>query len=427
MQVQHSTSFYQNFGGINFMDAHFRNMKLEASITQHLGTRSMLAEYSYSRVIKSLFYNFSIGGEVLDDLNTLKKQLSDHPYLKICSPDTVEYVSQELKQENTVITTDKGVKHHFNESDSFNQLLPTLCLQGGILNSREAYTLDYDGHIVENEKADNAFTYKGTEGYYPVLASIKKLPVYMQNRNGNTPESFKQLDAIKKALAGCKANGIRVGKFRADACGYEKDTLNYLEAQNIIYHIRAEMNAGLRIALEDEPEWQPAYLGIRKVEVCSIEEKLFGEDKYRRLVAYRVKAAGQLSIDDTNGYRYYAIVTNDENTDIAECIKFYNQRGCEGEHHFKELDYDFGWNKLPFDNMPMNTVYMYATLVSYLFFNIFKKLFSTKISFVNTTMRLKNFTLHFVTLTAKWIKTARQYVLRIFTDKDYAPIYANTV
>jgi hypothetical protein len=336
-------------------------------------------------------------------------------------------VSEDLKQENTVITTDKGVKHHFNELDNFNQLLPALCVQGGILNSREQYTLDYDGHIVENEKADNAFTYKGTERYYPVLASIKKLPVYMQNRKGNTPESFKQLDALKKALAGCKANGIRVGKFRADACGYEKDTIDYLEAQNIIYYIRAEMNAGLRIALEDEPEWQPAYLGVRKVEVCSIDEKLFGENKYRRVVAYRVKATGQLSIEDTNGYRYYAIVTNDENTDTAECIKFYNQRGCEGEHHFKELDYDFGWNKLPFDNMPKNTVYMYATLIAYLFFNIFKKFFSGKISFVNTAMRLKNFTLHFVTLTAKWIKTARQYVLRIFTDKDYAPIYANTM
>jgi len=44
-----------------------------------------------------------------------------------------------------------------------------------------------------------------------------------------------------------------------------------------------------------------------------------------------------------------------------EVITFYNQRGCEGEHHFKELDYDFGWSKLPFDNIEMNTTLIPST------------------------------------------------------------------
>ena len=68
----------------------------------------------------------------------------------------------------------------------------------------------------------------------------------------------------------------------------------------------------LRIALEDEREWTAALLGERKVEVCSIEEKLFGSDGYRRIVAYRYKVKGQLSLEDgRDGYRYYAIVTHD--------------------------------------------------------------------------------------------------------------------
>jgi len=93
------------------------------------------------------------------------------------------------------------------------------------------------------------------------------------------------------------------------------------------------MSGGLRIALEDEPEWQPVILNNKKVEVCSIEEKLFGSQTYRRIVAYRYKVKGQLTIDDTNGYRYYGVVTNDT-ADALSCIEFYNQRGCEGEHHF---------------------------------------------------------------------------------------------
>src|SRR5947208_1100765 len=83
------------------------------------------------------------------------------------------------------------------------------------------------------------------------------------------------------------------------------------------------------------------------------------------------------------------------------CIAFYNHRGCEGEHHFKELDHDFGWNKLPFDNLGTNTVYMYMTVVAYLLFNVFKMRYAKRCSFVRVEMRLKNFILQFVTLTAK--------------------------
>jgi hypothetical protein len=422
MQVEVKHSFYQSFGGINFMNADFQRLGLNKIITQHLGLRNLTAVYSYADVLKTLFYMFSIGGDVLDDLNILREQLQDQPALKACSPDTVEYVCQELRQPTREVITDKGVKHLINEHDDFNRLLPALSLMGDTLNTSQASTLDYDGHIVENTKADNACNYKQTEGYYPVVLSINKLPVYIQNRNGNTPESYDQLNLIRKTVTRCEELGLQLKKFRADACCYEKETIEFLEQNSFTYYIRAEMSGGLRIALEDEPEWQPVILNNKKVEVCSIEEKLFGSQTYRRIVAYRYKVKGQLTIDDTNGYRYYGVVTNDT-ADALSCIEFYNQRGCEGEHHFKELDHDFGWNKLPFDNMEMNTVYLYATAIAYLLFNIFKKQYAAKTKMVQVQMRLKNFILHFVTLTAKWIKTGRRYILKIFTTKDYSPLF----
>lgn len=423
MQVQINPTFYQSFGGINFMENDFRHNVLPKLIDESLGLRNLTAQYSYSDVIKSLFYMFSIGGNVLDDLNTLRGQLKDQPSLKACSPDTVEYVCQELRQSTREIVTDDGVKHQINDHDSFNKLLPALSLHGGTLNTKESYTLDYDGHTVENTKTDNARNYKQAEGYYPVVLSIQKLPVHIQNRNGNTPESYDQLSLISKTVNQCRSLALKLKKFRADACCYEKKTVEYLEQNELIYYIRAEMNKGLRIALEDETEWEPVTLNNKKVEVCSIEEKLFGSKTYRRVVAYRYKIKGQLNIDDVNGYRYYAVVTNDTD-EAAECIKFYNQRGCDGEHHFKELDHDFGWKKLPFDNMEMNTVYMYAAAICYLLFNIFKKSYAVKTDFVKAQMRLKNFILHFVTLPARWIKTGRCHVLKIFTTKNYYPLFS---
>jgi hypothetical protein len=178
------------------------------------------------------------------------------------------------------------------------------------------------------------------------------------------------------------------------------------------------MSAGLRIALEDETDWEPAMLNYKNVQVCAIDYQVFDQKKFRRIVAYRTKVTGQLTIDQSDGYEYHAILTNDEG-DPLEIINFYNHRGCEGEHHFKELDHDFGWRKLPFDTLEMNTVYMYATTIAYLLFNVFKHYYAAKLDFVKPQMRMKNFTLHFVTLVAKWVKKSRQNILKIYTKKNY--------
>lgn len=427
MQVQVKPAFYQSFGGINFIEADFNALNFKTLITQHLGSRSHQAFYSYSDVIKHLLLMFTIGGDVLDDLHTLKAQLEDHPHLSICSPDTVEYVCNQLKTTTICQLTDKGVQHFINEHEGFNKLLAAISVAGATLNTKDAYTLDYDGHILENTKGDNACNYKHTRSYYPVVCSINKLPVYMQNRNGNTPESYGHLRIVQQAITHCQTLQLKMVKFRADACCYEQKTLEWLEQNNIIYYIRADMNASLRIALEDEPQWQVAMLGYRKVEVCSITEKLFGtKEVERRIVAYRYKAEGQLSLveDGREGYRYYAVVTNDHHSSAQQCIAFYNQRGCEGEHHFRDLDYDFGWNHLPFDNLAANTIYMYMTVVAYLLFHVFKLRYAKRCSFVRVEMRLKNFILHFVTLTAKWIKTGRRHILKLFTYKDYSAVWS---
>lgn len=424
MQVQVNPTFYQSFGGINFIEEDIKRINFNSLVSETLGSRSLLAQYSYGDLLKNIFYSKLIGGDVLDDLNVLKGQLQDHPHLKIASPDTIEYAFQKLVQPTRTEATTMGKEHSINEHKGFNTLLTKLCKQTGLLKRSKEYMMDYDGHILDNTKEDNATTYKYTEGYYPVVCSINKLPVYIQNRNGNTPESYGQKKIIAAALQQCKAEAITVNQFRADACCYEKDTLEYLEGNHITYYIRAEQNENLRIALEDENEWEPAMLNHCKIEVCSIEEELFGQKKPRRIVAFRRKLSdGQTTIFDRNGYRYSAVVTSDIRSTPMEVIEIYNQRGCDGEHHFKELDEDFCWNKLPFNNFGLNTIYLYATAVAYLLFVYIKQKYSAVLNFVDSSMRLKNFILHFVTLTAKWIKSGRRWILKIFTVKNYMPVF----
>jgi hypothetical protein len=103
----------------------------------------------------------------------------------------------------------------------------------------------------------------------------------------NTPESYDQKNIIETAINTCRQKGIMINAFRADACCYQKDTIEYLESENITYYIRAENCLRLIDALADEPDWQTVMMGYRKVEVCSVHETVLG--KYRRVVAYRYK------------------------------------------------------------------------------------------------------------------------------------------
>lgn len=257
MQVKQKETFIQSFGGLNFIHNYLKANNFSGLALSHLGNRNATARYSYGDLLSQLFFIAAIGGDTLDESNYLKYQLQDHPDLKIASPDTIEYAFQELRQPKPTlkVTSASGAIHQINGHSGFNELLVTLGKKF-LFSADGSYMMDYDGHTLENTKADNAFTYKQTEGYYPVVCSINKMPVYMQNRNGNTPEGYGQKTVIETAINNCKGKNISINAFRADACCYEKSTIEYLESLSITYYIRAENCRSLMDALTDEPNWQ---------------------------------------------------------------------------------------------------------------------------------------------------------------------------
>lgn len=97
----------------------------------HFGEQSSNTVYSYADILRQHFYTTSIGGEVLDDYILLKQQLQNHPFLKIDSPDAIEYVFQELKQATTTVKSPSGTLHAVNEYYGFNSLLPALYALSG--------------------------------------------------------------------------------------------------------------------------------------------------------------------------------------------------------------------------------------------------------------------------------------------------------
>ena len=101
-----------------------------------------------------------------------------------------------------------------------------------------------------------------------------------------------------------------------------------------------------------------------------------------------------------------------------DIITFYNERGAS-EKNFDIQNNDFGWSHLPFSFMAENMVFMMVTAMLKNFYLYLVHHISEKVKPLKKTSRLKAFILHFVSVPAKWVRTGRQNVLNLYTNKAY--------
>ena len=101
-----------------------------------------------------------------------------------------------------------------------------------------------------------------------------------------------------------------------------------------------------------------------------------------------------------------------------DIITFYNKRGAS-EKNFDIQNNGFGWSHLPFSFMAENMVFMMVTAMLKNFYLYLVRHISDKVKPLKKTSRLKAFILHFVSVPAKWVRTGKQNVLNLYTNKTY--------
>jgi hypothetical protein len=187
-KVKQSNKNVTPYGGLNFIYDVISRSGIDSYLDGQIGCRSILAQYSYSDVVLSLLGNTLTQGSFIADLEVMKAKFSEQVFHKIPSPDTVEYACQELKQPTIVRTTPKGVVHELNYINRFNETLIALAVKTKQLKvGKGGYTLDFDNVVIENQKQDAKLSYKMVKGYHPNIAFIGRIPVHIENHNGNTP------------------------------------------------------------------------------------------------------------------------------------------------------------------------------------------------------------------------------------------------
>jgi hypothetical protein len=421
-EVTNSEKKVSPFGGINFIYQAVLKKGLPEFLNNELVYRGICAKYTHSDVVLSLFTKSLTQGTRLSDLETVKAKLAGQQFSPIPSPDTVEYVCQRLKQSNQVKTTIDGIVHELNYDNRLNVLLIRLAVKCNQLkpSDKQGYILDYDNVVIENEKQDARFSYKKTKAYHPGFAFIGRIPVHIENRNGNTPAGYGQKETIGRCLVNLHKEGIRVSAFRGDSASYQKEVIELMARQGIKFYIRMQDFKGIRETFADLKDWQAVRINEQKKEVCSTGYKFKGSDKtYRVVVTRTLKKSNQLDAFEGRDYHYQAIITNDNDKSEQEVIGFYNQRGDSEKSNCYLLN-DFNLSHLPFMDMDTNTVYMYLMAMCATLFEWIKQvLVANKTLGISIAMRAKAVCFRYIVVACCWVSHARKTVIRVFSKQRY--------
>lgn len=424
-KIQQKNEKITAFGGIFFVLDKFDSI-LSSVIDSHLGLRSKLIGYQYSEIIRAIFSVFYCGGNCIEDLNMyLKEVLTERPHTRVPSADTVLRGIEELATDNKSYKAEKtGNIYEFNTAERLNQLLIKLLLTTGQLTEGGEYDVDFDHQFIEAEKYDSKRTYKGFDGYSPGVFTIGGLIAYLENRDGNCNVRFKQAETLHRFFMMMDSFGIHVRSFRADCGSYGEDIVKEVMKHADKFYIRAEHYPGLYERVKRQTGWTTVEIGFQQYEVQSFPFDNFEGVRHCRLVVQRQRKQKGEQLDIFDGeYTYRSILTNDWDMTDEGIILHYNKRGA-AERVFDCQNNDFGWAHLPKSFMNQNTVFLLITAMAANFYRyivalpLMEKLFAVKV-----TDRVKSFLFRFIAVPAKWIKTARQYKLNIYSNKPYNIIW----
>lgn len=409
------------FGGLNFIYEAISRSGIGNFIDKQIGYRSKSAEYSHSDIVFSLFGNTLTQGSFVADLEVLKQKYSEQFFHKIPSPDTVEYVCQKLKQPNIIKLGPTGIKHELNYDNKFNKTLIGLALKTKqLIAGEQGYIMDFDNVVMENEKQDAKLSYKKTKGYHPNIAFIGRIPVHIENHNGNTPARFEQKETLVRCFDNLDNDNIKIEHFRGDSASYQIDVIAELEKRVKFFYIRMMNFEDIRQECAKIKEWKTIRINNHKKEVATIYYQPGNCDKAYRIVVTRHKRKdGQIDLLSGCAYTYQGIITSNEQASEQTVIEFYNARG-DSENSNCYLLNDFNLHHLPFPDMDTNTVYMYLMAMCATLFEWVKEiLIRNKTKAITMSMRTKTVCFHYITVASTFIKHSRKIICKVFSTENY--------
>lgn len=413
------------FGGLNFVLEEFEKQRIGKLLEQSLPQLPIQSKYSWKDILYSFWSIYFCGGDCIEDLGgNFNNHLSSNPFTKVPSPDRVLDRFKQLSSPKSLFKSPRGIVHHeFGINENLNRLNINILKNLRSL-AKSNLTLDYDNTIIFTNKSDSATTYKKAYGYQPGVGIIGKNIIYVENRNGNCNPRTLQEDTLNRMFSLLNEYNIKITNFRADSGSYLYEAIKIADKNTDHFYIKTRMSNVIANAISEIDKWKKV---VADNEVLYRGETWYTpfirahrDSKHKstlktyRLVVTKIERKDkQINAFTNEAFLYSAIITNDSSKDLDQVVDFYNQRGTT-EKEFDVLKNDFGWNNLPFSKLEQNTVFLIFTAICRNLYKYVIDAFSSRYKGLKPKFRIKKFIFRFITIPAKWIKTARQYKLRVY-------------
>jgi hypothetical protein len=307
-------------------------------------------------------------------------------------------------------------------------------------------TLDMDATLVETQKSDALWCYKGYRAYQPfnIWWSEQGLVLHTEFRDGNVPAGFEQKRVLEEAI-GCLPKGVKKVRMRSDTAGYEHELLKYCDRGDNKWCGRIEFTVGCDVSPEfkkavgeiEEEDWTPLMkrersgelreTGRQWAEVCFVPNAI-GHSKHGpayRYVAIRERMQDQLMLPgmeqdekdlpfqtllkDRVRHKVFGIVTNMD-WDGQELIEWHYKRCGRSEQAHGVMKEDLAGGTLPSGDFGENAAWWWIMILA---FNLNAALKMLVLGGKWVWKRMKAIRFSLINIPARIIGRSRQLSLRL--------------
>ena len=299
-------------------------------------------------------------------------------------------------------------------------------------------TLDMDATVIETEKKDALFSYKGYKAYQPLNTYWAEVGVVLHTefRDGNVPAGHEQLRVFLHALS-LLPPGVKTVRLRSDTAGYQHDLMAYCDRGKegklharfgrIAFAIGADVTPEFKKAVREAEAWHPIHDKKGRItgewaEVCFVPNAECTTKKgqpYRYLaIRERLKQPLLPGMDhlpfqtiafDETGYKLFGIVTNMD-WEGEKLIHWHHERCGKSEEAHAVMKEDLAGGKLPSGKFGENAAWWSIMVLAHNLNTAMKNLVLEG-SWVAKRMKAIRFPL--ISLPGRVMEHARELVIRL--------------
>lgn len=383
---------------------------------------------SQGQFVESFVLLSALGGECIDDLDTLRQDQGLAFMVGYGLP-AASTGRQWLDQfHDEALLVGRPAQGSFIPRES-----PRLAaLQTVIQRTMHAYvaavqpgstvTFDVDAHLVESSKHTALKTYEGFRGYQPLFVqwAEESLIAAYQFRDGNVPASvnIKELVDIAHSNLPPRKGGWQV-QVRSDSAAYEYEALDHWHAKGWRFAVSADMSPALRREIDGVPpqEWhfwsQERDGTVREwAEVAFVPGRANEKrntEPYRYL-AIRVRTAQGVLFGDGNTVKHFAVVTNDWETEGQALLEWHRGKAGTVEHAHRVVKDELAGGVYPSAKFGANAAWLGLQVLTH---NLLELLKATALDKEYRRARPKRLRFRIFTQFGRVVNHARKQFMRL--------------